>query len=259
MLDPVNLYALLQQKVAAADLAEARVEQVLLGLNWSLATIALGEARGHGLSFSPLDFTRTLPWSGTLAGQPAMALSSWLSHWHPCEAVVGGSITNAVINAGSRCLAQAQTLIPAGPPHLAVFEHFASQLAGARVAVIGRYPGLQALPGVAEWVCIERRPGADDLPDPAADFVLPQMDWVFITASSIANKTLPRLLQLSRQAQVVLMGPSLPWMREWADFGVNHLAGVAVRDAGVLQQVIAEGGGTRIFAEGVGYSVLALS
>jgi uncharacterized protein (DUF4213/DUF364 family) len=81
---------------------------------------------------------------------------------------------------------------------------------------------------------------------------------VFITASSIANKTLPHLFELSKNAQVVLMGPSLPWLSGWRDFGVNYLAGVAVRDREKLFQIAAEGGGTRIFDEAVEYRLLAL-
>lgn len=249
-----TLYDLLVARAAVAG----RVEQVLLGLSWSQATVRLDSGAGTGLCFSPLDAARTLPWSGTLRGRPLAELCPWLLHWHACEAAVGAAVINASINARARCRLRARPLQPQGPAHLAVFEHFAPLLQGARVAVIGRYPGLQAPAGVAELVCIERRPGADDLPDAAADFILPRMDWVFITASSIANKTLPHLLQRSQRAQVVLMGPSLPWLEEWGDFGVNYLAGVNIHDPARLQDVIAEGGGTRIFGAPLGYAVLAL-
>lgn len=84
------------------------------------------------------------------------------------------------------------------------------------------------------------------LSDTAADYILPHADWVFITASSIANKTLPHLLSLTKNARVVLMGPSLPWSFEWAEFGVSYLAGVDVCDRGKLVEIASEGGGTRI-------------
>ncbi len=48
-------------------------------------------------------------------------------------------------------------------------------------------------------------------------------------------------------------------MFEWADFGVDYLAGVAVRDAERLVQIAAEGGGTRIFEDAVDYRVLSLT
>jgi len=54
------------------------------------------------------------------------------------------------------------------------------------------------------------------------------------------------------------MGPSLPWLAGWREFGVDYLAGVRVRDAAAARQVVAEGGGTRLFAEAVEYAVLEL-
>jgi uncharacterized protein (DUF4213/DUF364 family) len=141
---------------------------------------------------------------------------------------------------------------------LRVFAHFTAPTEGATVIVVGQYPGLDDLWSARTYTCLERRAFAGAVPDSAAEYLLPRADWVFVTASAIANKTLPRLLELSRQATVVLMGPSLPWLEEWADFGVDFLAGVVVRDQTRLWQVVAEGGGTRIFADAVEYRLLRL-
>lgn len=243
----MDLYTLLQRRAGIA----APVRQVQMGLNWTAV-----ELQGIGLSFSPVDVPRTLPWSGTLRGRSAADLVGWLSRWEPAEAAVALATANAVINHDNPLLAAATLLQGDAPGHLRVFEHFTSQVQQQRVAVIGRYPGLDALWSGIDFRCIERRPQGMDLPDTAAEYELPEADWVFITASSIANKTLPRLLQLSRHAQVVLMGPSLPWLEEWRGFGVNYLAGIKVCDADTLWPVVAEGGGTRLFAGPVQYHLL---
>ena len=81
---------------------------------------------------------------------------------------------------------------------------------------------------------------------------------MFITASSLTNKTFPRLAELSRHAKAVLMGPTLPWLPEFAGFGIDYLAGVEVRDEGLLRQTLAEGGGVRIFEQAVRYRVAGL-
>lgn len=243
----MDLYTLLQRRAGIA----APVRQVQMGLNWTAV-----EVQGIGLSFSPVDVPRTLPWSGTLRGRSAADLVGWLSRWEPAEAAVALATANAVINHDNPLLAAATLLQGDAPGHLRVFEHFTSQVQQQRVAVIGRYPGLDALWSGIDFRCIERRPQGMDLPDTAAEYELPEADWVFITASSIANKTLPRLLQLSRHAQVVLMGPSLPWLEEWHGFGVNYLAGIKVCDADTLWPVVAEGGGTRLFAGPVQYHLL---
>jgi uncharacterized protein (DUF4213/DUF364 family) len=242
-------------RMLARARSRARIRRVLLGLNWSVAKV-----QSCGLCFSPIDPPRTLTFPGTLAGRPAEELAPWIRSFDPCEAAVGCAVINAVVNDDANALmSAAEPLASNVVPHLRVFERFSGQIRDARVVVVGQYPGLQELWRGQEFTCLERRSSAGTLPDMAAEYVLPRADWVFVTASAIANKTLPRLLALTRRAKVVLMGPSLPWLPEWTDFGVDFLAGVVVRDAERLWQVAAEGGGTRIFDEAVEYRVLQLT
>jgi hypothetical protein len=126
---------------------------------------------------------------------------------------------------------------------------------GKKVVVIGRYPGLEKIEQNAELVVLERQPGETDLPDPACEFVIPNADWVFMSATTIVNKTFPRLAELATNANLVLMGPTLPWIEELSEFGVDYLAGVRVRDQAKLETIVAEGGGTRIFDQAVEYCV----
>jgi uncharacterized protein (DUF4213/DUF364 family) len=234
---------------------DAAMSRVLLGLQWGVA-----ESDGLGLCFAPSDVPRTLPWPGTLVGKSASDLSQWIRSFDPAEACVGLAALNSVLNTkDNACAARAELLTEPGPNHLRVFAHFAPQLAGAKVAVVGRYPGLQQTFANLEYTCLERKPGPETLPDLACEYVLPEADVVFLTASAIANKSLPRLLELSQHARVVLMGPSLPWLAEWADFGVDYLAGVTVHDPAMAWQVAAEGGGTRLFETAVEYRLLRVS
>ncbi|WP_455232782.1 Rossmann-like domain-containing protein [Geopseudomonas aromaticivorans] len=238
----------------ASAAGSAPVERLQLGLNWTLAEVA----GGLGFAFSPRQVSRTLSWAGTLAGRPGAELRPWLLSWNAAEAAVGLAVLNASLNGAAACLREARPLRGEAPGHLRVFAHFRPQLDGQQVVVIGRYPGLDQLWWDLPYQCLERQPQDGDLPDSAAEYLLPQADWVFVTASSLANKTLPRLLELSRQARVVLMGPSLPWLEGWRQFGVDYLAGVQVLDAPAARQVVAEGGGTRLFAGPVEYALLAL-
>lgn len=234
----------------------AVIKRVLLGLSWSAVEV---DGYGVGLCFSPLQVARTLSWPGTLAGRKACDLGSWINHWDAAEAVIGQATINAVLNHASPLSDSAQLLsAPQWPAHLQVFGHFAPQLTGQNVVVIGHYPGLEKFCELFRYTCIERNPRPGDLPDTAAEYLLPEADWVFITATSLANKTLPRLLQLAADATVVLMGPSLPWAAKWQDYGVDYLAGIRIMDEQALWQVIAEGGGTRLFDRVVRYCLLPL-
>lgn len=232
----------------------APLQRLCLGINWTMAEVGTGA----GFAFSPRQIPRTLSWAGTLQGQGSEQLRPWLQAWDEAEAAVGLAVLNACINAGPNCAAEAQLLSEQAPGHLQVFAHMRPRLEGRKVVVIGHYPGLDSFWQGLPYVCLERQRQDGDLPDSAAEYLLPEADWVFISASSIANKTLPRLLQLAQHAQVVLMGPSLPWLRGWQRFGVNYLAGVRVHDSQAAMQVAMQGGGTRLFAGPVQYALLAL-
>jgi hypothetical protein len=89
--------------------------------------------------------------------------------------------------------------------------------------------------------------------------MLPAADWVFLTASSITNKTFPRLAELAQHATTVLMGPTVPWLPELHNFAIDYLAGVEIIDPEKLYQTVAEGGGVRIFDNAVRYRIVDLT
>ena len=75
------------------------------------------------------------------------------------------------------------------------------------------------------WNARLRSPG--DYPDSACEYLLPEMDFTIITGSAFINKTLPRLLQLSRHA--VILWPSTPMSRSILDYGAKELSGYSPR------------------------------
>lgn len=246
MTHPREIYDLLLDQ----SLSNSPIQEMIIGLTWTLCKV-----EGMGLCMSPGIPTRTLSWSGTLVNKPASELTSWVKSWESYQATVGMAVINAIINSNSPLPQTAELLSPTGPANLAVFEHFLPQIRGKRVAIIGRYPELSRYEKEMNLVVIERQPAGGDLPDPACEFILPDCEWVFLTATSITNKTFPRLAELSKDATLVLMGPTLPWLSELAEMGVNYLAGVRVINPKALRQTVAEGGGTRIFDTGVQYCI----
>ncbi|MDX2100806.1 MAG: DUF364 domain-containing protein [Leptolyngbyaceae cyanobacterium bins.59] len=251
---PREIYNLLLEASQRSSFSDTPVQEILIGLTWTFC-----KAEGIGLCMSPTQPTRTLPWSGTLVGQPIANFFPWVRSWDSYQATIGMAAINSAINHNSSLLSQAQPIIPKGSGNLAVFEHFLPMIRGKRVIIVGRYPGLSQYEQEADITVLERQPTAQDLPDVACEYLLPEADWVFLTATSIANKTFPRLVELAQQAELVLMGPTVPWLSELGAMGIDYLAGVAVREPDALRQTIAEGGGTRIFEEGVQYHVLKLS
>jgi uncharacterized protein len=242
---PQRVYELLLDHATSNSI----IESVNISLVWTLC-----KAQHCGLAMSPHTPTRTLPWSGTLVGKSLRDLCVWINEWDAYQATVGMAAINAALNAQPLPVG---INLPAG--NLAVFEHFLPQLVGKKVVVIGRYPHIERYAEQIDLKIIERQPTANDYPDSACEFLLPNADWVFLTATSLVNKTFPRLAELAQHATTVLMGPTTPWLPQLADFGINYLAGVKVINAEKLQQTVAEGGGVRIFETGVRYRVVNLT
>jgi uncharacterized protein (DUF4213/DUF364 family) len=245
---PARIYELLLDYAGS----DSQVTALSIGLVWTVC-----KAEQIGLAMSPGLYTRTLPWSGTLVGKTLGELAGWINDWEPYKAMVGMAAINCSLNA-QPLPAGITLLTPADGCNLAVFEHFLPQLKDKKVVVIGRYPGIERYAGHINLSILERQPIGTDYPDPACEFLLPDADWVFLTASSITNKTFPRLAELSQHATTVLMGPTVPWLPELHAFGIDYLAGIEVVDPIKLYQTVAEGGGVRIFEDSVRYRIVDL-
>jgi uncharacterized protein (DUF4213/DUF364 family) len=246
---PSRVYELLLDYAAS----DTKAAELNIGLVWTVC-----KSEHIGLAMSPGLPTRTLSWPGTLAGKTLAELAGWITDWEPYKATVGMAAINCSLNRYE--LPPGLTLSPgSGNANLAVFEHFLPQLQRKKVVVIGRYPGIERYAGQIDLSIIERQPMQGDYPDPACEFLLPDADWVFLTASSITNKTFPRLAELAQHATTVLMGPTVPWLPELHEFGIDYLAGVEIADPVKLYQTAAEGGGVRIFDEAVRYRIVELT
>ena len=90
--------------------------------------------------------------------------------------------------------------------------------------------------------------GPNVLQDTAAEEVLPRADVVIITGTALANGTIDRLLELSKNAREKgLVGPTAsifpdPIFRH----GVTLIGGVRVTDGEKIIQIISEGGELQI-------------
>ena len=251
MHNPKRLYELLIDHCSS----NAAVDNIMIGLVW---TFCQNDAGGGGLAMSPGLPTRTLPWSGKLRGKAIADLATWVLEWDPYKATVAMAAINSCIN--QRPLPNSQVLANVGEfPNLAVFDYFLPELQGKNVVVIGRYPGIERYEQQMHLTVLEKQPIAADLPDSACEFLLPQADWVFLTASAIPNKSFPRLAELAINAKTVLMGPTVPWLPQLHEFGIDYLAGVEICDIDTLQQTVAQGGGIKIFSNGLRYRLAELT
>jgi uncharacterized protein (DUF4213/DUF364 family) len=79
---------------------------------------------------------------------------------------------------------------------------------------------------------------------------LGDQDVVIMTATTLINKTMPRLLELSRNARVVVAGPSTPLHPLMFDHGIDVLGGLIVENEPALWRAVVEGGREALFTQG---------
>ncbi|QZA32259.1 DUF364 domain-containing protein [Hydrogenibacillus sp. N12] len=214
-------------------------ERVLVSAFWTLVESPLGV----GVAYTPTEGRSpdvTVTGAGGLRGRSLRELAMRVDSWQLLDVAVGMAAINAYWNTP----AQAAALRSAGALRDVEensFIRLAPALKDKMVAVVGHFPGLERL-GIGRLTVLERRPRPGDLPDSAQEAVLPEQDVVFVTAATLVNKTLPRILALSRKARVILVGPTAPLSPALFHFGVDLVAGALVTDGARLWQTIEEGG-----------------
>ena len=118
----------------------------------------------------------------------------------------------------------------------------------------GELAGAELVPELADARQVdplERAPQEGDYPDSACDLLLPRCELVLITGSSLVNKTLPHLLELSEQAIVILTGPSVPLCPALLDCGIDRIAGMAIADRAALRARVESGRRGSPYGEGI--------
>ena len=87
---------------------------------------------------------------------------------------------------------------------------------------------------------MDREEKAEALPDSACEFYLPLCDLVIITGSAAINKTMPRLLELSRNSEVILTGPTVTCCPELLTLGISRLSGRVITESNAMLKAIVE-------------------
>jgi len=239
-------------ELIAAVPPDLRVSDCLVGLHWTLI-----RSFGMGIALTPFERSRTGPKGASviagigkqITGMSVSKLAEYVKSWDSFEATLGLAAINSVFNSPE----QVERIF--GRPlsnqgKVSAFVYYADLVRAKKVAVVGHFPDLDTLSGICDLTVLERNPGEGDLPDPACEYVLPSQDFVFITATTLINKTLPRLLELSRKASVFLVGPSTPFAPLLFNHGIDTLAGTVAADPQSVWRAAQEGVARAIFEHG---------
>jgi uncharacterized protein (DUF4213/DUF364 family) len=238
--DPWNLYDRLIEGIPP----DLRVKQCVVGVHWTVI-----HSEGVGIAMTPPDGEKGLSIAGSIAGMSVREVALLSKSWKALEAALGVAAINSYYNAPTT-LTRSWGDITKLQSSVSVFTEICSKVKGKKVTVVGHFPDLAQLQSICNVSILERKPQPGDLPDPACEYILPKQDYVFMTGVTFINKTMPRLLELSQGAQIVLVGPSVPLSPVFMKYGVSLLAGTVVLENTRVCAHVAEGGDRSIFRNG---------
>ena len=184
---------------------DIRVRAVEQGPKW---TRVLTDQPSCGIALSMNDDFHHLP-DISWRGLPLVELAQQAKNWNFALASVGMAAVNSYYSHPD-IAAQHGFLRTQHPAHWGdMFVPYSGVSADKNVAIIGHFPfAPQHFMRSRKFCMLERNLQNGDLPDSAAEYILPEADYVFISGSAWVNKTMPRLLELSQEAHNVIVGPS---------------------------------------------------
>lgn len=227
------------------------------GYNWT--TVTTDEA-SIGLAMTTPVFSLPYSFQKQVAGTSLKQLATLSKSWNFIEAAIGVAAIGAYYNHPSRARG-------CGIEHPGVcegkreaFNLYQEEVKGRKVVIVGHFPMLEQRFGpICDMTILERNPQWGDVPDTACEYILGEQDYVFITGCTLVNKTMPRLLALSQNAKVVLVGPSTIMSPMLFDYGVYGLSGLLVEDVKRCENVLREGNTTALFDVGEMVDYIRLS
>ena len=175
-----------------------------------------------------------------------LELAQYVESDNLLEASIGMAAINSLIDIDkSKCTEQN------------AFDILAEIGRGRNIAIVGHFPWVSRLGKLARkvWV-IEEKPQEGALPAEAAEGILPQADVVGITGTSFINHTIEKLLHLSKNGFIVVIGPTSPLSPVLFDWGVDVIAGVKVAEPEKTIRSISEGA---IFSQVEGVKLVTMA
>ena len=200
------------------------IKRVCVGLHWTVV-----ESRYVGMAHNiRASYSKEIADAGNLIGMSALSLAQRVKSWNNQESSLGLATINSL-------------LTPLG--NQGSINPYIMEIAkGKTVTIIGRFSFNDEIRKVAYAThCLEIEPVNNELPSYAAEEVIPFSDVVVISASSIINKSLPRLLELSKGKECIVLGPSTPMNELLFDYGASKLEGVRVIDSDMLFRCVEQG------------------
>lgn len=180
--------------------------------------------------------------AGTIKGKKAIEVISYALSDNLLESTVGVATINAIANQHIENAIEGDILD--------VINLKSSDMVGM-VGLFG--PLIDPLKKLAKNLYIFEEKDITNFPDvyppEKASTILPVCDVIIISATTLINRTIESLLNLSKDArETIILGATTPFLpKVFAKRGVTMLSGIKVLDEKEVLRIISEGGGMRDF------------
>jgi len=207
------------------------VDEVICGKKRTL----IRSGNGVGIASSRPCETRMPMLTKNMIGMPLHEVAECVKSWNFVEAAVGVAAINAHYNNPQVARDNGVEFSDAPRVEDRRFDPFImsqNEIKDKKVAVVGHFPYIEKLMAPkCDFSIIEWEPEEGDYPITASEYILPECDYVYLTCASVLNKTLPRFLELSKNAQLItIVGPGTPLAPVFFDYGIGDLSGFVVKD-----------------------------
>ncbi len=197
--------------------------------------ICIQSGSGIGLA-TPLKWESRMPLlTKNKLGMPLCEVAACIKSWNFHEAAIGVAAINAYYNnpqVASVNGVEFSDQLRVEDRRYDPFIMSQNDIKGKKVAVVGHFPYIEKLMApVCDFYILEKEPEDGDYPISACEYILPDCEYVYLTCSSVIDKTLPRLLKLSQNARkITIVGPGTPLAPMLFNHGVKDLSGFIVKD-----------------------------
>lgn len=210
---------------------------------------------GSGIASYRSYTTRMPMFAKNLIGLPLREVATCVKSWNFIEASIGAAAINAYYNNSQVARDNGVEFSDAKRVEDRKFDPFImsqNEVKGKKVTVVGHFPYLESLLGpICDFSIIEWDPQDGDYPMSACEYLLPECDYVYLTCTSIVDKTLPRLLELSKNAKrITMVGPGTPLAPVLFKYGIEDLSGFIIKDNLRALRIVAGAEKVTIFTTG---------
>lgn len=218
-------------------------------------TSCVKSGKGSGIASFRSYETRMPMFTKDLIGAPLREVATCSKSWNFVEASIGVAAINAYYNNPEVARKNGVEFSDSKRIEDRVFDPFImsqNEVKGKKVAVVGHFPHLESLfEPICDLSIIEWEPEEGDYPISASEYLLPECDYVYLTCACIMDKTLPRMLELSKDAKrITMVGPATPLAPVLFDYGIDDLSGFMIKDQLRASRVISGAEKVRIYTTG---------